>query len=49
MSATARPSVLVQLLRALPRPVREALDAWSYRIAQRRARQRQQRWAQRKA
>lgn len=37
------------LLRVLPRPVLGMLDAWSYRIAQRRARERQQKWLQRKA
>lgn len=41
--------VLLQALRLLPVPLRAALDAWSYRVAQRRARERRQRWLQRSA
>jgi hypothetical protein len=37
------------MLRSLPGPVIGMLDAWSHRIAQRRARQRQQKWLQRRA
>jgi DNA-directed RNA polymerase specialized sigma24 family protein len=38
-----------QALRALPTPVRRALDAWSYRTARRRALQRQRKWQQQKS
>lgn len=47
MSAGVRTRMVSQVLRLLPGPVLALLDAWSYRIAQRRARERQRRWAQR--
>lgn len=34
------------LLRLFPRPLLLALDAWSYRVARKRALKRQQRWLQ---
>jgi hypothetical protein len=37
------------LLRLLPAPLTRALDAWSHRLAMRRAEQRRQRWQQRQA
>jgi hypothetical protein len=37
------------LLRLLPRPLLAALDAWSYRVARRRAEERQRKWLQRKS
>jgi hypothetical protein len=40
MGATASASRLAQLVRRLPRPVVEMLDAWSYGIALRRAERR---------
>jgi hypothetical protein len=40
MGTTARPGRLTQLVRRLPRPVLEMLDAWSYRVAVRRAERR---------
>jgi hypothetical protein len=49
MGGTVHSTLLGQVLRVLPRPLLGALDAWSHRIAQRRARQRQQRWLARKA
>lgn len=33
-------------VRSLPAPVREALDAWSLRVARRRALERQRKWQQ---
>lgn len=49
MVAILRPTWLGRVLRQLPSPLLSLLDAWSYRIAQRHARQRQQRWLSRKA
>jgi len=40
MGTTARPGRLTQLVLRLPRPVLEMLDAWSYRVAVRRAERR---------
>lgn len=39
----ARPTFLSQLLRLLPRRLLAALDAWSYRLARRRAERRRRR------
>lgn len=49
MGATVQTSLVSQLVQALPRPLLRALDAWSHRVAQRRARERQLKWLQRKA
>lgn len=49
MLATVQPTLIGQLLRHLPRPLLKALDAWSHRIALRRAEERQRKWAERKA
>jgi len=40
MATTAQPGRLTQLVRRLPKPVLEVLDAWSYRVAVRRAERR---------
>jgi hypothetical protein len=40
---------VVQLLHLLPAAVLRALDAWSYQVARRRQRERQQRWQRRQA
>jgi hypothetical protein len=40
MGTTARASRLAQLVRKLPAPVLEMLDAWSYGVAVRRAERR---------
>ncbi len=42
-------SVVVQVVRVLPAPLLRLLDAWSYRVAQRRARARQEQWTRRQA
>jgi hypothetical protein len=39
----------VQLLRYIPAPLLGALDGWSHRLALRRQRERQERWARRRA
>lgn len=41
--------VVTQAIRGLPAPVRKALDAWSARVARRRALERQRKWQQQKA
>ena len=41
--------VVSQAIRFLPGPLLAVLDAWSHRVAQRRARERRQRWLQRDA
>ena len=38
-----------EVIRQLPAPVLGALDAWSYRVARRRALKRQQKWQRQKA
>jgi hypothetical protein len=38
-----------QMVRSLPAPLLGALDAWSLRVARRRALKRQQKWQQQKA
>jgi hypothetical protein len=38
-----------QVVRSLPAPVLGALDAWSHRVARRRALKRQQKWQRQKA
>jgi hypothetical protein len=42
MPATVNHRVLSALLRRLPAPLLNALDAWSYRVAQQRAQKRRQ-------
>ena len=49
MGATVQTSLVSQFVQVLPRPVLGLLDAWSHRVAQRRARQRQLQWQQRQA
>jgi len=52
MSASLHNSLILlaqQVVRSLPTPVRSALDAWSYRVARRRALKRQQQWQRQKA
>jgi hypothetical protein len=49
MAATVQPGLVSQAVRLLPAPLLALLDAWSHRVAQRRLRERQQRWLQRKA
>jgi hypothetical protein len=39
----------LRLVRMLPPPVRRALDAWSLKVARRRALQRQLKWQEQKA
>lgn len=38
-----------QVVQGLPAPLRRALDAWSLRVARRRALERQRKWARRQA
>jgi hypothetical protein len=40
--------MMMAVLHWLPRSLLRMLDAWSYRVAQRRARERQRRWLARK-
>jgi len=47
MDAVVRTTWVATLLRVLPGPVLRLLDGWSYRRAQRRAREREERWATR--
>ena len=47
MAAIVHTGLISQIVKALPRPVLGALDAWSHRVAQRRAEQRIRRWQQR--
>lgn len=49
MNAVARTSWIGLLLRQLPGPVLRQLDTWSHKVAQRRARQRHERWVRRRA
>jgi len=42
-------ALVTAALRRLPAPVRRALDAWSHRVARRRALERQRAWQRRKA
>ena len=51
MPATLHSSLIVaahQVVRNLPEPVLRALDAWSHRVARRRALKRQQKWQRQK-
>ena len=49
MGATLHSSLVSQIVQHLPRPLLSVLDAWSRRVARRRAALRQQKWLQRKA
>ena len=52
MTASLHNSLILlahQVIRNLPAPVLRALDAWSLRVARRRALKRQQLWQRRKA
>ena len=52
MTASLHSSLILlahQVVRSLPAPVLRALDAWSHRVARRRALKRQQKWQRRKA
>ena len=49
MATLLHPSRVSEVVRHLPRWLVRSLDAWSYRVAKRRAQQRQQRWLARKA
>ena len=49
MGAVHTNTLVSQVLHALPGPLLNLLDAWSHRVARRRAQQRQQKWLQRKA
>jgi hypothetical protein len=49
MQAIVRTSLVSQLVQQLPAPLLKALDAWSHRIARRRAQHRMLKWQQRKA
>jgi hypothetical protein len=49
MSITAYTTLVSQVVQFLPGALVSVLDAWSHRVAQRRARARQQRWLQRQA
>ena len=42
MPAVVQPSLLTPMLRRLPSPLLAALDAWSYRIAQKHAQRRRE-------
>ena len=44
MATVAQPSVISQVVRALPGPLLALLDSWSHRVARRRAEQRQRLW-----
>ena len=49
MNPVLHPSTVSRLVRVLPAALVKVLDAWSYRVAQRRAQQRQRQWLARKA
>lgn len=49
MNMVLQPSSISRLLRHLPASLVKVLDAWSYKVAQRRAQQRQRKWLARKA
>jgi len=49
MGALLHPTLIVQVVRHLPKWLVRPLDAWSYRLAQRRAQQRHQKWLARQA
>lgn len=49
MGAVVHPSLVSQVVRHLPGPLLNMLDAWSSALARRRWQQRQLKWQQRKA
>jgi hypothetical protein len=49
MSSYVQTTRVTQVVRHLPAPLVKLLDAWSHRLAQRRAAQRRQKWLQRQA
>ena len=49
MGAVVHPSLVSQVMQHLPNRLVRALDAWSHRIARRRAEERQRRYLERKA
>ena len=49
MTSTVYGSLAGRIVRAMPAPLLRALDAWSYRLAQRRYEARQRKWLQHKA
>lgn len=49
MGAVVHPSLVSQIVRHLPAPLLNMLDAWSSALARRRWQQRQLKWQQRKA
>lgn len=49
MASTVQASLIAQIVQLLPSPLLRVLDGWSYRVAQRRARARQQQWLQAQA
>ena len=49
MNTMVQGSWVAQVLRHLPAPLVKVLDAWSYRVARKRAQQRQQKWLARQA
>jgi hypothetical protein len=49
VSGTVHAALVRHALQLLPSPLVRVLDAWSHRVAQRRFRERQQRWLQRNA
>lgn len=49
MAPVLHPSRVAQVVRFLPAALVKVLDAWSYRMARRRAQQRQRQWLARKA
>jgi hypothetical protein len=49
VGATLHSSLVSQIVQYLPRPLLSVLDAWSRRVARRRAALRQQKWLRRKA
>jgi hypothetical protein len=49
MATAVQTTLVSSLVQQLPGPLLRALDAWSHRIARRRAEERQRLWLQRKA
>jgi hypothetical protein len=49
MAAIVRTGLVSQLVQRLPARLLQALDAWSHRVARRRAQRRMQQWQQRDA
>ena len=49
MAAIVHAGLVSQLVQRLPAPLLKMLDAWSHRVARRRAQRRMLKWQQRKA